>query len=129
MKGHVRERGKGNWYAVLSVRDPGTGKRKVQWRSLPGCAGKREAQNECAKLINEIADGSFVITNNTTLAQWIEHWLSIGAPGKRRRAVGRKTLERYSELLRVHVTPSLGTRPLQKLQSTEIDALYVRLAE
>ena len=40
MKGHVRERGKGNWYAVLSVRDPQTGKRKVQWRSLPGCKGK-----------------------------------------------------------------------------------------
>jgi len=129
MKGHVRERGRGNWYAVLSVRDPETGKRKVQWRSLPGCAGKREAQNECAKLINEIADGSFVITNNTTLAQWIEHWLSIGAPGKRRKAVGRKTLERYAQLLRVHVTPTLGNRPLQKLQSTEIDALYVRLAE
>jgi hypothetical protein len=28
MKGHIRERGKGNWYAVLSVRDPATGKRK-----------------------------------------------------------------------------------------------------
>ena len=30
MRGHVRERGKGNWYAVLSVRDPQTGKRKVK---------------------------------------------------------------------------------------------------
>ena len=26
MRGHVRERGRGNWYAVLSVRDPETGK-------------------------------------------------------------------------------------------------------
>ena len=76
MKGHVRERGKGNWYAVLSVRDPQTGKRKVQWRSLPGCKGKKEAQIECSRLITEIADGSFVVSNQTTLAQWIDHWLS-----------------------------------------------------
>jgi len=101
MRGHVRERGKGNWYAVLSVRDPQTGGRKVQWRSLPGCKGKREAQIECARLINEIAGGSFVVSNETTLAAWIDHWLSIGAPGKRRQAVGNRSLERYSDLLRV----------------------------
>jgi integrase len=129
MRGHVRERGKGNWYAVLSVRDPATGKRKVQFRSLPGCRGKREAQIECSRLINEITDGSFVVANKTTLAEWIDHWLSIGAPGKKRRAVGRKTLERYGELLRGYVVPALGGRPLQKLQSTEIDALYTQLAK
>ena len=56
MKGHVRERGKGNWYAVLSVRDPQTGKRKVQWRSLPGCKGRREAQQECARILVEMGD-------------------------------------------------------------------------
>jgi hypothetical protein len=44
MRGHVRERGKGNWYAVLSVRDPETGKRKVKFVSLPDAKGKREAQ-------------------------------------------------------------------------------------
>jgi integrase len=126
MKGHVRERGKGNWYAVLSVRDQ-TGKRKVQWRALPDCKGKREAQIECSRLIGEIADGSFVVSNTTTLAEWIDHWLSIGAPGKKRQAVGNRSLERYGDLLRVHVKPALGHRPLQKLQSTEIDTFYVRL--
>jgi integrase len=38
MKGHVRERGKGNWYAVLSVRDAQTGKRRVKFISLSGAA-------------------------------------------------------------------------------------------
>jgi hypothetical protein len=78
---------------VLSIRNPQTGKRKVQWRSLPACKGKREAQIECARLVNEIATGGFVVTSNTTLLEWINHWLSIGAPGKKRKAVGRKTLE------------------------------------
>ena len=125
----VLERGKGSWYAILYVRDPETGRRKQQWRSLPGCKNKREAKIERAKLITEIADGSFVVSSQTTLAEWIAHWLSIGAPGKKRKAVGRKTLERYGELMRVHVVPALGHRRLQKLQSTEIDALYTQLAE
>ena len=47
MKGHVRERGAGNWYAVIDLRDPATGKRKRKWHSLEA-KGKREAQIECA---------------------------------------------------------------------------------
>jgi integrase len=130
MRGHVRERGKGNWYAVLSVRDPQTGKRKVKWRSLPDCKTKRDAQKQCAALITEISSGSFIQTNKTTLGEWIEHWVSIGCPGsKRRREVGPRTIERYAQLLRCHVIPALGERPLQQLQSNEIDALYVHLGE
>jgi hypothetical protein len=34
MKGHVCERGTGNWYAVIDMRDPATGKRKRKWHSL-----------------------------------------------------------------------------------------------
>jgi len=34
MKGHMRERGAGNWYAVIDMRDPSTGKRKRKWHSL-----------------------------------------------------------------------------------------------
>jgi hypothetical protein len=130
MKGHVRERGKGNWYAVLSVRDPQTGRRKVKWRSLPNCRNKREAQNECARLVTEINSGSFINTSKTTLGQWIEHWISIGCPGnKRRKEVSARTIERYAELLRCHVIPTLSERALQQLQSNEIDALYARLGE
>ena len=69
MSGHVRERGKGNWYAVLSVRDPQTGKRKVRFVSLPGAKGKREAQQECARIVTEMQKGSYVEPDKTSLAQ------------------------------------------------------------
>lgn len=49
MRGHIRERGKGHWYAVLSIRDP-EGRRKVKWRKL-NATGKRKAEAECARLI------------------------------------------------------------------------------
>jgi integrase len=64
------------------------------------------------------------------LRQWVEHWVSIGCPGsKRRKEVGQRSIERYAELMRCHVLPTLGERPLQRLRSTEIDSLYVKLAK
>ena len=53
MRGHVRERGKGNWYAVLSTHDQQTGKRKVKFISLPDAKGKREAQQHLARIVTE----------------------------------------------------------------------------
>jgi integrase len=123
MKGHVRERGK-VWYAVIDVRDPMTGKRKRKFHSLPDCKGKREAQAACARLVSELKSGGYVEPTKLTVGQWVDQWLDAGAPGRKKRKVGQRTLERYSQLLRTHIKPVLGERPLQKLQATEIDKLY-----
>src|SRR6516165_8971322 len=76
MRGHVRERGKGNWYAVLSVRDPATGKRKVQFRSLPDCKGKREAQQALARIVAELDAGTCIEPDKTTVAVFLQRWLA-----------------------------------------------------
>ena len=68
MKGHVRERGKGNWYAVLSTRDQQTGKRKVKFISLPDAGGKREAQQALAHILAELDSGTLVEPKKTTVA-------------------------------------------------------------
>ena len=79
-----------------------------------------EARKELRRLIRSGDVGEHVAPDKMTLAQWIDHWISIGAPGnKRRREVGQRTVERYAELLRCHVVPVLGPRPLQQLQSPE----------
>ena len=130
MRGHVRERGKGNWYAVLSVRDPQTGMRKVRFHSLPECKTKREAQTACARLLTETSSGPHISSGKTTLREWVDHWVSIGCPGsKRRKEVGQRSIERYAELLRCYVLPTLGDRPLQQIQPSEIDYLYVGLTD
>jgi len=88
-----------------------------------------EARKELRRLIKSGDDGEHVVPDKMTFGQWIKHWLAIGAPGgRRRREVGARSLERYSELLRIHVVPTLGERPLQQLQSTEIDTLYEKLS-
>ena len=75
MKGHVRERGKGNWYAVLSTRDQQTGKRKVKFISLPDAGGKREAQQALAHILAELDSGTLVEPKKTTAAVFLARWL------------------------------------------------------
>ena len=125
MKGHVRERGKGNWYAVLSVRDPQTGKRKVKWRSLPGCKGKREAQHECARILTEMQSGGYIAPDKTTVAQFLERWLN-----HIKTQVEPSTYERYFELCTNNIIPALGGARLTKLRPEQIsDALSGALAD
>src|SRR6516165_3018534 len=121
MKGHVRERGKGNWYAVLSVRDPQTGKRRVRFHSLPGCKGKREAQQECARIITELSKGAYVKPDKTSLAQFLERWLV-----HIRRQVSPRTYERYAEIVRNNIVPMLGAAQLDKLRAEDISTAYGR---
>jgi integrase len=68
--------------------------------------------------------GEHVAPDKITVGEWIEKWLEIGAPGRRRKKVGQHTLERYGQLLRSHIKPLLGERPLQQLRAPEIDKLY-----
>lgn len=88
-----------------------------------------EARKELRKLLREGDTGDHIEPSKITVAQWIDTWIAAGAPGRRKKRVGQRTLERYEELLRVHVKPTLGDRRLQKLQATEIDALYKELDE
>jgi integrase len=93
-----------------------------------------EARRELRRVIQSGDTGEHVEPAKVTVAAWIDRWIALNqrhdveADGSSRRGlVNRRTLERYEELLRCHVTPTLGKRPLQKLQGTEIDDLYVAL--
>jgi len=93
-----------------------------------------EARKELRALVRSGDAGEHVDPAKVTVATWIDRWIALNqrhdveADGSSRRdLVNRRTLERYEELLRCHVTPTLGNRPLQKLTGTEIDDLYVAL--
>jgi integrase len=86
-----------------------------------------EARKELRALVRSGDTGEHVAPDKMTLTMWIDQWIKAGAPGRKKKKVGQRTLERYEELLRVHVKPKLGARPLQKLRATEIDELYGEL--
>jgi integrase len=107
------------------------------WRLRYRVNGKRRAQTfhgSEAKAREKLGDllaaarkGELVAPDKIKLADWIEQWIASGAPGRRKKRVGRRTLERYAELLRCHVVPRLGARPIQQIEPTDIDDLYVKL--
>jgi integrase len=86
-----------------------------------------DARKELRRLIRSGDVGEHVAPTKVMLAQWVEQWIATGAPGRRQKRVTRRTLQRYAELLRYHVVPALGARPLQQLAPIEIDDLYVKL--
>jgi integrase len=124
MKGHVRERGEGHWYAVLETRDAATGKRKRKWISLPDCKGKRDAQTACGKLITEMNSGSYVEPSRTTLAQFFDRWLKHIKPN-----VSPRTYERYEQIANKNIAPLLGAKILSRLQPIEISEAYAQALE
>jgi integrase len=86
-----------------------------------------KARKELRALIRSGDVGDHVAPDKITVWRWCEQWIAAGAPGRKKKRVGQKTLERYEQLLKTHVKPRLENRPLQQLKATEIDELYEAL--
>ena len=88
-----------------------------------------EARKKLRELIRYGDTGTHIEPDKITVGEWIDQWIAVGAPGQKQKKAGRRTVERYAQLLRGHVVPALGARRLQQLQAVEIDKLYVALAQ
>jgi integrase len=118
--GAIRQRGVDTWQLRYSI----SGKRYA--RTFKGT--KAEARAELRRLLRSVDTGEHIEPARMTLAEWAAHWCEIGCPGRRRLAVTQRTKERYVQLL-APVLSLIGTRPLQRLEASAIDALYAQLAE
>jgi integrase len=93
-----------------------------------------EARKELRRLIRSGDVGEHIAPDKVTLSEWVDRWFvllnrqQVEGDGPRRRGlVSNRSIERYENLLRGHVIPTLGSRPLQSIQASEIDDLYVDL--
>ncbi len=122
MNGHIRRRGERSWELKFDAGvDPLTGKRLTRYHSFKGT--KREAKAELVKLVNAVNTGTYVDPSKATLGEFLDRWERDWAAIN----VSPKTLERYRELLRVHVRPRLAALPTQKLQPVHLAELYAKL--
>ena len=120
MKGSIRERSPGRWAIIID--DPNSGTRKRRWHSFKGT--KRQAQIECARLISEMQNGSYLAPDKTTFAEFAERWLTHV-----KSQVSPKSHERYSEIMRKNVVPLIGAVVLIKLKPAVISAAYAKALE
>jgi len=119
MKGHIRERSPGHWAIIIDLHDPETGKRRRKWHSFRGT--RRQAQVKCSELIAAIKGETYVDPSRQTLAQYLDKWLTYMAS-----QLSPRSHERYTEIVRKNLAPSLGAICLTKLRSRHIADAYAK---
>ena len=110
MRGSIQKRGMGSWRLIFDLERGFDGNRRQKVVSFKG--NKRDAERELSRLITELENGGFADPHSLTLAEYLDRWLDKHAAT----STAPKTLERYQEICRNHVVPSLGvmSRPMLK---------------
>jgi hypothetical protein len=125
MQGHIHKRVHSladgrtttTWYVVLELGRDATGRRRQKWHG--GFRTRREAEAARAKLVNEVNTGVYAEPTKTTLEEWVlGSWLPT-----MKSQVKPTTWASYDRMLRLHVLPVLGNRPLHKLNPTLLNSL------
>jgi integrase len=119
-KGHIRARGPNSWELKYDAgTDPATGRRITRFKTVRGA--KRDAQRELRVILTSVDGGTYADPSKMTLAAWLLQWLVEAQHG-----VGRKTLQRYREIVELHLIPALGAIPLAKLQPAHVQGYYAQ---
>jgi integrase len=121
-QGHIRQRGQQSWELKFDLgRDPISGKRISRHVTFRGT--KREAQAELNRLLNRRNEGTYVDPTKMTVAEYLEHWLSVDID----RRVAAKTAARHRGIVRHQIVPRIGHVPMRKLAAVHIEAFEADL--
>src|SRR5262249_24389311 len=121
MRGHIRRRGRNSWEIKFDVA-PVNGKRQTRTQTFRGAL--REAKDELARQLAQVADGGFVHPCRMTVAEYLRTRLQIW---RTKGTVGRKAAERYQQLIENQIVPFIGSRLVQKLTSEEVETWHTKL--
>lgn len=124
MKGHIRQRSKGSWTIWVDLgRDPETGKRKQQTLTVRG--SKKDAERELRAALTRIESGAHVKPAKMTVGEYLGRWLRDYVATN----TAPSTADGYSDMVKAHLIPALGSLPLTALQPSHIQAYYGRMLE
>jgi len=117
-EGSVRERSAGRWELRYRYKDD-NGIKQLATKTVDAI-DRADALKQLRASLASVDEGSHVPPGEITLGKWIERWLA-GLE------VDPRTAERYGQLLRRHVVPTLGAKRLQAVRASDLDALYASL--
>jgi len=122
MRGHITKRSEGSYSIVLDVgTDPATGRRKQQRVTVRGT--KKDAEKRLAELFHQLDTGTFTKPSKDTLSDFLSRWLQDYAKPH----LTPRAYERYESIIRVHLTPSLGSIPLTEVRPDHIQKHYTAM--
>jgi integrase len=93
-------------------------------RTLAAGTTKKAATKMLRDLLKSGDDGEHVAPDKGTLKEWAEMWLALGCPGRKGQIAGKRSLERYEQILNCHIIPGLGHLQLQAIGKPEIEGFY-----
>lgn len=116
--GSIRKRtdSKGNVTYQITLemdRDPITGIRHRRYHTVHG--SKREAQEVLKKLLLNPDENLNAIQSSIRLRDWMRTWLDEYLPH-----IAQTTRDGYEEKIRNHISPVLGSTPINQLDTTQI---------
>ena len=115
MPGTIRKRGT-SWQALLSYRDPKTGRQTQVSATRPT---KRDAEIALAELLLRRDHGRQPGDGRQKFNELVDTWLEF-----KQRTAQPSSLMRYDSALRVHLRPTFGTMALRSITPARIDAWY-----
>lgn len=118
MRGYVAKKGN-RWYAVIyDGVDPKTGKERRRW--IAAGTRKGDAEKLVTEMVKRRNEGNVVVADKSTLGAYlVERWLPI-----QETKVRKSTYDSYRRNIELHVLPTLGRCPLDKLTADDLDTLY-----
>ncbi|MHB0876907.1 MAG: site-specific integrase [Anaerolineae bacterium] len=108
--------------AVELPPDPETGKRQQRWETFHG--SKKDADKRLTELQALVDHQQLGATSRTTLAEYLERWLTDYADTK-----SPKTQDRYQQVIDSYVIPHLGKVRLDRLAPMHFVGLQSKLRE
>lgn len=119
---NVRRRGE-RWTYYVYVTDAAGQRRQ---HSKGGFKTKREAEAARVRILHSLETGTYIKPDKLSVAHFLlEEWL----PAKRPPVLAESTWESYSRNLALHVVPTIGNLPLQKLDAVRLNLLYRELLD
>ncbi|MBX6770850.1 MAG: site-specific integrase [Chloroflexi bacterium] len=115
-------RRKKKWVAQIYLGVDSQGKARFQ-RSYH--ATQAEARTWCAEQLRRLQAGQIVPSPLQNLGDYLTRWLEEAV----RPTVRPGTYDDYARLVRLHILPALGTRPLGKLTPLDLMRLYRTIQE
>jgi integrase len=126
VKGHPKTAGRCSgrcirWYPRLELPRAPDGTRRFE--ALGGYPTRAQAEAALADALTRRSHGLALDLARLTVNEYLDRWLAHVRVSLRARTVAR-----YAALVRDHVRPDIGARPLKQLTPLEIQAIYDRLA-
>ncbi len=115
-EGSIGKHPDGRWWARVSLPN---GKRKAFYGKT-----RQEVSQRLVQAQKAIADGLPLAGERQSTGAFLESWLVSNAAQK----VRPKTLRRYEELVRLHITPEVGRVPLARLTPQNVEKMVSAVA-